>query len=242
MKSGAEAAELRLSGPPQRVSGTLAVDIPKSTVVPISLSVSDEVAIYRARARAIGSGLCEVRVRLPRGTPPGTYRGESRFGDRTRSTTVEIVAKDRIRVQPPQTTLVGAPGGSAAFVVTVVNDGNVALEVPKKAWLDFDDVRGPERALARALRADLEEGEPRAERFFEEIRQDHGGEAQVHVVEGAGRVPPGETRTLKCRLETPPTVEAHRTYAGTWDLGSAGHGIVLEVTNGTTDRARGRKR
>lgn len=232
MKSRRRAEEIRLSGPPNRVSGTLPLDLPKSTVVPISLKVSDGIAVYRGRARSLGGGVCEIRVRLPRATPPGTYRGESSFGDESRKVTVEIEAKERIRVQPRQTALSGPPGGAADFRVTVVNEGNVPLDVPKLETIDIDDVRGPERAWARALRAELKEEERGVDRFFQEVREDHGGEARVAITSGSGSLMPGQTRALECRLDIPPTVQQQRTYAGGLDLGNAGHDIVLEVTNG----------
>jgi len=242
MRSRYEADEIRLFGPPNRVSGTLPSELSKSTVVPISLRVADEISVYRARARAVGGGVCEIRVRLPRATPPGTYRGESMLGDEKRKVTVEIEAKERIRIRPRETVLSGPPGGSVEFRVTVSNDGNVPLAVPKVETIDIDDVRGPERAYGRALRASLKEDERRVDRFFEEVREDHGGEAHVAITEGSGSLMPGQMRELSCRLDIPTTVQEKRTYAGGMDLGSAGHGIVLDVTNGAKGANGRRKR
>jgi len=232
--------EITLSGPPRNASAVVRLDSPGREAVPIRITLAGQPAIYRAHVRPLGSGTSEVRLRLPDETPPGTYSGQGPLGGRQRGIVVEVEPVLRLRVQPKRTSLSLEVGARSEFGLTIVNGGNVPFDVPKGAGFDLDDAEGQDRALGRALRATLAEGERRVDRFFEEIRADHGGEARVAVREGAGRLEPGEARELTCLLEVPATVQAGRSYLGAWTLGNASHVIVVEVTKGASPNS-GRK-
>jgi hypothetical protein len=70
------------------------------------------------------------------------------------------------------------------------------------------------------------------DRFFEELRADHAGQARVVVTAGGGSIQPGTSRDLTCRLEIPITAQAGRSYMGAWQLGNAAHLITVDVTTG----------
>ncbi len=125
----------------------------------------------------------------------------------------------------------------------MLNASNVAVEVPQETSMDLD-AEDQERAFGRALRAELPEGESRVDRFFEELREGHGGEARLTVVDGAGALEPGESRELRCRVEVPMTVQPGRSYGGSWEIGNAGHFLTLEVGKPEpgTPRTRGRRK
>jgi len=242
MTAQQRAQEVHLFGPPRNTAGVVAIDTARSGVVPISLRLAKDDTIFRARLRRVSRGVSELRLRLPRQTPPGVYRGQGRVGDHDIAVAVEVEAKPRVRIHPRETRLSGPPGGNADFEVTVVNQGNVPLVVPSLLRFDLDDEDGQERVLGRTSRATLKEGEGRADRFFEEIRVEHGGEAAVRVVSGAGTVAAGDERVLKCQLEIPKEASEGHTYLGAWDLGIAEHGIIVDVDKRGGSKPRGRKK
>lgn len=233
---------ITLSGPPRSMSAVVRLDPPGEGVVPVTMKLAGGAGIFRAHVRPFGHGTSEIRLRLPRETPPGTYNGEGPFGGEQRGIVVEVEPDVRVRVHPKRTALSVEAGSRAPFEITIVNTGNVPIELPTNAVFDLDDAEGQDRALGRALRATLPDGERRVDRFFEEIRATHGGEARVTIQSGAGPLAPGETRELSCVLDVPATVQAGQSYLGAWPLGNGGHVLLVEVTKGappTTGRKTG---
>jgi hypothetical protein len=221
--------EIALSGPPRNVTGVVPYSVARSSVVPMSINVRGESTVYRAVVRPVGKGTSEIRIRLPVDTPPGTYTGESTIDGEARRVTVKVDAALRISVLPKQTKVTTAATSTVEFGLTVMNGGNVAFEVPKSDAFDFDDAVGQERALGKTLRASLTQGERRIDRFFDELRENHGGEAQVSVRTGAGPLQPGESRELSCTLVVPATAKEGRSYTGPWTLGNTAHVIVADI-------------
>jgi hypothetical protein len=219
-----------LAGPPWKLQAVVPLDAAGEKVGAIKLQLAGEPALHRATIRPFGPGTSEIRLKLPRDTPPGTYRGEASLGGETHAVVVQVTPVVRTRVSPRQIAVAVEPGGRAEFEILVSNNGNVALDIPKAATFDLDDEEGQDRALGRTLRAGLGQGESRMERFFEELRASHGGEGRVTLVDGAGALEPGESRTVRCRLEVPMTMQPGRTYAGGWEIGSASHLLLVEVT------------
>jgi hypothetical protein len=234
------AEAITFAGPPHNTAAVVSLGPLEDTVVPVTLKIAGEPAVFRSYIRPFGPDKSEIRLRLPRETPPGTYHGVATLGGKPRPIVVEVEPVVRIRVQPKQTSLSVDAGSKKDFGITIVNGGNVPFDVPKVAAFDLDDAEGQDRALGRALRATLPQGERRVDRFFEEIRAAHGGEARVAVRSGVGRLEPGASAELSCLLEVPATVQAGRSYLGAWPLGNASHVIVVLVTKGATPNG-GRK-
>lgn len=221
--------ELTLSGPPRNLRGLIPFTVERATVVPIALNVGVRSSILRAVMRPLVAGTSELRLRLPDQTAPGMYHGEATIDGKARVLIVEIEPQLRIRVQPSETTLSVQAASSEPFSLTIINGGNISIEVPKLAEFDLDDTEVQERALGRSLRAPLREGQPRVERFFEELREGHGGEARVTVRRGAGSLQPGEAREINCALDIPEQVRAERTYSGSFAIGPVSHVIVANI-------------
>ena len=224
--------EITLGGPPRHITGIVPLVVSRGTVVPISISVGGQSTIYRAVVRPTGKERSELRLRLPAETPPGVYSGEGTIEGRPQRIMIVVEPVIRIQVQPKQTNVTAAATSSVEFGLTVMNSGNVPFDVPKTDVFDFDDSLGQDRALGRTLRAPLSQGERRIDRYFEELRESHGGEARVAVRSGAGRLEPGESRELTCLLDVPASARAGHSYLGPWQLGNAAHVIVADITSG----------
>jgi hypothetical protein len=225
--SGGE--RILLSGPPHNTKAVLRVDTRDAAIVSVRLDVAGESSLHSATLRAVGPGSSELRLQLPRETPPGEYRGEVVLDDTTHPVIVYVAPRLRTRISPKQVLVEAEPGGRAEFDAIVSNDGNVPAEIPKSATFDLDDGERQDRALGVALRADLPEGEERVDRFFDELRNSHGGEARVMVVAGAGVIEPGEARPIRGRLEIPMTTEPGRSFIGAWQLGGTSHVVAVNV-------------
>jgi hypothetical protein len=217
-----------LSGPPRNTKAVLPVAPPDDRAVAVRVDIAGEAAIHRAWLRPLGSGATELRLKLPGATPPGSYRGEVTLSGRPYAITIEVEPTLRVRISPPTVSITTEPGGRAEFAIVTMNNGNVAVEIPKSSAFDLDDADGQDRALGLALRAELLENEKRVDRYFEELRRSHGGQARVSVLDGAGPLVPGESRTLRCRVEIPMTTEPDRSFAGAWPIAGTSH--VVSVT------------
>jgi len=110
--------------------------------------------------------------------------------------------------------------------------------VKRAIELDLEDGEGQDRALGRALRAELGEGETRVDRFFEELREGYGGVARLAVTHGDAVLEPGRSCELVALLDLPVTVQARHSYSGTWQIGDVAHLIDVEVTKGAQEPAR----
>lgn len=235
----ADGTAFTLAGPPRSASAFVPLDASVGRIVPVMMKIGGKLIGYRAYVRRFSDDTSEIRLRLPPETPPGRYGGQASVGGEQLGIVVNVDPVSRIRVRPAQSAVDAPAGGYAEFEVTLTNAGNVSFEVPGSGRFDLDSSEGQDRALGRALRAKLEPEERRVDRFFEEMRELHGGEAQVDVVKGAGALEPGGSRTLQCRIAVPDMARAGQTYTGTWELDGAVHTITVGVT-GAAPRTRGR--
>jgi len=234
------AEQITLTGPPRGAAAIVRLDAGGARVATVALKAAGGVAVHKAYLRPFGEGATEVRVRLPRETPPGTYSGEVALGDQRAEIRIEVEPVVHLRVHPQRTRLSLPPRGGNEFVIAVENRGNVPFEIPDAVALDLDDDEGQDRALGRALRATLAPGEHRIDRYFEEIRDLHGGEAKLAVLAGAGALQPAEARALRCRLELPESIRPGRSYIGGWQLGDTAHVLEVHVTAATPVIREGR--
>jgi hypothetical protein len=236
--SGGE--RILLTGPPHNTKAVVRIDTPEVVAVTVRLDLAGNTSLHRGYVRPVGPGSSEVRLKLPRDTPAGEYRGEVKLGETTHAIVVQVAPNVRTRVNPKHLALSAEPGGRAEFDLIVSNDGNVAVDIAKSTTFDLDDGDGQDRALGIALRAELAGDERRVDRFFDELRRSHGGEGRVSVIDGAGPLGPGESRAIRCRVEIPMTTAAGRSYVGTWWIGSATHIVAVTVGNAVL-RHTGRK-
>lgn len=218
-----------LSGPPGNARAVVPIDAPETEAVTVRLDVGGDAQLHRAILRPVGPGSTRLTLQLPRQTPPGEYRGEMKRGDVAHALVVQVEPRPRTRISPKQSLLAVEPGSRVEFDVVVSNEGNVDVQVPKSEAFDLHDPVGQDRALGLTLRADLAEDERRVDRWFEELRRMHGGEARVTVMEGGGTLQPGDSRRIRCRLEVPMTMEPGRAYSGSWPIGSTSHIVAVEI-------------
>lgn len=233
-----EGETITLSGPPRNVTAPIRIDDPSQRVIPVAVKLAKGPSVLRAYVRPYGGGAAELRLKLPPDTAPGSYPGEATIGESTRPIVVMVTPEPSVQVQPSQTTVQAEAGARVDFEIRVTNAGNVPFDVPKEAPLELDDDRDQAFAFGRTLRAKLNEGERRVDRFFEELRESHGGQGLITVFEGAGPLEPGDSRALHCGLDVPDLARPGHTYSGGWEPAWAGHLLIVEVVNGSGSEPR----
>jgi len=132
---------------------------------------------------------------------------------------VEIVVEPEVllRLVPARLVFEASPGERVPFELTLVNSGNVAVDIRGAYAFGLFDVAGPERAIARLV-ADTKEGQRRVDAFADAVADEHGGLIRVKVDAGEGTIEPGAATELKITIHVPDRVRPGHTYWGTWPL------------------------
>jgi hypothetical protein len=220
---------LRVRGRPDRLSGTFRAPAAAPRVATVRVAAlpgANGPADLRARIRPeLGDGLSTLRLTLAPTTPPGTYESVLRVGGQERAVVIEVEPYPRTRLAVPRGEVAGKPGTERTLKTTVMNVGNVALDVPESADVRFTDTDLVDAVLtAVSAKTDSDE---RLRAFADGLAGADGGTVALEVAEGAGALEPGGVRDLTLRLRVPEGLVAGRTYAGTWALGEARFTIVL---------------
>lgn len=220
---------VHIRGTPPNLSAVLRLSEPVPGPVPASLDLPKK-ALEVAPLSALVSLLSDVGVacfhlRVPRTTPPGTYRGTVEIEDQRKPLVVEVEPRTRIRILPKRATIQSRPGKRAELKLTLINLGNVAFEVPKASGFGLYDKEGMDSAIGSAFLAELGENERRIDRVMEELREGHGGVVRLKVQKGAGKLEPGDARDLAIVFQVPARVVPGRSYWGLWTL----HGYNFEI-------------
>ena len=184
-----------------------------------------------ARASRVEGDLV-LQLTLPPRTPPGTYEGTAEVDGEERAVVVEVEEEVELEVVPDQLTLKAAPGEHVAAALTLVNAGNVEVEIRKAYAFGIFAAGGLERALHRAYVEKRPEGERRVDFLFERLAEEHGGLVRVAIEEGSGELAPGEARPVRASFHVPKELTRGRTYTGTLPLYDVRYYVRLVVPAG----------
>jgi hypothetical protein len=184
------------------------------------------------QAEGAGQFATWLRFSMPEATPPGTYEGTVLIGADQYPSVIDVEARSLIIISPAHLLLQGAPGDELNANLSVINSGNVAVEIPKLQKIGLLDGVGAERAVGVALRGGVQRGDERVAMFAEELAKSHGGRIALVVEEGAGVLAPGEFRHLSVALRLPEGLKSGRVYGGTWMLLNLSYYIEVQVTEG----------
>lgn len=176
-------------------------------------------------ATDVGAGASHLLISLPKTTPPGSYQGRAKIGDKEYPVVAEVEPLPSLQFSPATIRLQAASGKEEQAHVSVLNDGNVALEIAGAYAFGLFADEGVELAFATAFREDKEKGERRFDRFVEGVAEQHGGFVRVRVSEGSGVLEPGALRSLGLVFRFPDGLQGGRTYGGALTI----HGLSLGV-------------
>ena len=170
-----------------------------------------------------------MRVHLPRTTPPGTYELEVEISGEPRRVVLEIEPDDHLRIFPERLLLRGHGGETVEARVTIVNLGNVPLEIPSVAAFGVFDYKRLDDGVGRTFREGPPKGERGVDALFERAREAHGGLVRMQI-EGSGSLGSGESRELGLALHLPDDLRAGGHYTGLWTLYRSSYHIEITAT------------
>lgn len=164
----------------------------------------------RPRRRA-GGGL---RLRLLPHTPPGDYAARLCVGDTFVETVVRVLPAVQVTISPAELAFIGAPGSTAVALMTLINAGNVPVDLPKTAPVGIFDDDGVETAFAATYGKPIETFDSFVQIFHGKLREAHGGVMKLSVTRGAGVHLPGATAVVEMALELPGNLRPGHRYHG----------------------------
>jgi len=167
-----------------------------------------------------------LRLALPAHVPPGSYPGTLSAGGREREIRLEVDASPLLRVVPEQLRIEAHPGDLVGVELTLLNQGNVPLELRGVQLFGIFMDGGVERALRLAYVRKLKEGERRVDILADNLAQAHGGLVKMKVQKGEGIAEPGALVALEVTLEVPKGLTRGVRYTGNWEL----PGLVYPVS------------
>lgn len=234
---------LRFRGAPPGLHALAAADLFPDDAAPttVALALGRAEHLVPLDVTGIGAGASRLRISLPQTTAPGAYEGRTKSGGIDYPVVVEVEPWPSLQFSPASVMLLASSGAEEQAHVTVLNDGNVAFEIPGATAFGLFTEEGVELAFAAAFREDeAAKGEQRFDRFVEGVAEQHGGFVRVRVSEGAGILGPGELRTLGLAFRFPDGLESGRVYGGSLTI--QGRTLAVRATvapaSAPTTRAR----
>ena len=177
----------------------------------------------RPRRRA-GGGL---RLRLLPHTPPGDYAARLCVGEKFVDTVVRVLPAVQVTISPSELSFVGAPGSTASALMTLVNAGNVPVELPKTAPVGIFDDEGVETAFAATYGKPIETFDNFVQIFHGKLREAHGGVMKLTVTRGAGVHQPGTSAVVEFSLDLPGDLRPGHRYHGVFSTDFAALAISV---------------
>jgi len=225
----AQTEALRLRGRPRELIGifpTPATLPPAVTVRIDELPGSEGTVELRAKVRReLEDGPSTLRVRLSPTTPPGKYGCTLNDGQADWLAVLEVEPHARTRLLSYGGDVAGPPGSEHRFTTTVMNLGNVSLEVRQSTRVHLTDGDLLHSVLS-AVSAESG-GDARLHALADGLADGDGGSVELTVAEGTGKLDPGETRELSVGFLMPSGLKSGHTYVGSWRLGATRYVLRL---------------
>lgn len=170
-----------------------------------------------------------LRLSLPEQLPPGAYDAVLTSHGSKRPVRIEVDPTPRLRVVPEQLRIDAHPGDLVGVDLTMLNQGNVAVELRRVQAVGIFMNGGIERALHSAYVQTLGKGERRMDAIADGLARAHGGLLRMKLEQGAGEIAPGEVRELHLVVHIPSDLEAGTLYGGTWEVPGMVYPVTVQV-------------
>lgn len=211
------AGEIEFIGPPRRLVAVGALpDIAAADLGlegPLAEFIPSTRPALRLRARR---GSRRLKLRLRPETPPGDYACVLRTGKESWPAKARVQPFLSARLAPAELSFRGSPGATAIFLTTLVNEGNVPVELPRFVPVGLFDDDGVETAFATTYRENGETIDAFLSTFTKKLREAHGGLMKLSLVRGAGSHPPGARVALEVAADLPAALLNGHRYHGIW--------------------------
>lgn len=229
---------IQFRGSPTELEGLIPLafqDVVSSGIPLLYLNQSksqEDAAPVTVQAESAGRTATILRISLPE-TPPGKYQATCEIGKERYYVSIEVDAEMLLIASPTHLRLQGSPGSTVSADITLVNSGNISVDIPSQLKLGLLDLKGPERAFGLALSERGKDGQTRINRFVDELAASHSGQISLVVEDGAGTLDPGQMRRLRISLTIPERLKGDRLYSGTLMLFNLAYYIEILVTGKT---------
>lgn len=230
--------DIRIRGKPPNLFAALPLTASQTQSISVSLDTPDKAiksafesappAVHVSPADNIGA-VTRLHLRLPRSTPPGTYRGSMKIKKQSQPIVVEVEPRKRISIFPKRTTICCKAGERAELHLTLSNMGNVPLTVPKASGFGLYNKRGMDLAVGSSFKKQLDKDERRIDDFMEALHDRYGGVVTLKIREGAGTLEPGDARDVTVVFQVPSQVVPDNEYWGLWSMYDYNYKIEIEV-------------
>lgn len=228
---------LRFRGMPTLISATVDVktfaEADQTCHVDLPGVLSQPLSVRPVFRRDLNTS--QLRFRLPRFTPPGSYPGTVEVGGRQLPISVEVEARSELRLTPHSLLVKTKSAGKVSADLALQNLGNLPFLVESKHTFCLYDGSGVDQAFFAALVEEMPEGKRRIDRLMDELAESHGGLVRLIVGKGAGEVPPGEVRELRVDFHFSNRLRAGHVYSGYWSFSDFHYLVEVEVTQEKSD-------
>ena len=233
---------LRFSGAPTRLLATVeyAEQVPPATACRVKLRDDGSLPLYVRRLRSKEPFVSIMSFRLPKSTPPGTYKGSIELGEQQIPIEVEVEPRTSLRFIRPEFVQAVKPGAKVTTKLVLINRGNVDVDIPREDKFCVFDDGGIARAMYQGLVEEDGDGEHRINRIVDELAKAHGGLVRVTVTEGSGRLAPEEVRELTVEFLFSRRLIGGHTYRGTWPVSEASLDVKIDVAGESEGEEKGR--
>ncbi len=225
-------SEFEFIGPPQRLIAVGALP----DIAPADVGVEGAVADFLRPGRAalrlrMGRASRQMKLKLKPDTPPGNYTVVLRSRDERWQATARVQPFVRVHVTPSELSFRALPGETATCLTTLVNEGNVAIEVPKAALVGIFDDDGIETAFAATYREKTETVDRFLSTFTNKLREAHGGLMKLKIVRGDGSHAAGSAVAVEVEAELPGGLAKGHRYHGVWTTDFASIAVSVTARN-----------
>jgi hypothetical protein len=169
-----------------------------------------------------------LKLRISKSTPPGTYLGGVALEDREVPVVIDVEPREDLRFIPTSLSIAVTPGRTVEAEITIVNTGNVGLDLRNEHTFCVFDTSGIDQAFFVALTDQNMNGGQRLERLMDELSVSHGGLVRLRL-KGGTMIPPGEAKKIQMALECSHRLRPGHTYSGAWSLRNFQYSIQLTV-------------
>jgi hypothetical protein len=170
-----------------------------------------------------------IRVMLPADVAPGSYDGTLTDGTRERAVVLDVEPAPHLRVVPEQMRIEAKPGDTVKRTVTVINGGNVPVNLRRVQAFGVFMAGGVERALRRGYVHTLSADERRVDIIANHLADAHGGLVKMTLTSGSGSIAPGAMQSLDLEVKIPTGLAAGSVYGGNWEPPGTVYPVTITV-------------
>lgn len=170
-----------------------------------------------------------LRVTLPQELPPGVYEGTLQRDEVKGPVQLEVDAAPLLHVVPEQLRIEAHNGDLVGADVTMLNQGNVPVDLRSLQVVGIFMNGGIERALRRAYVYQLRKNQRRVDILADSLADAHGGLLRIKLEKGEGAIQPGEARELQLVIHVPTGLDPGAMYGGNWELPGLVYPISVHI-------------